>query len=157
MQTTRRLTIPILAALLVTGCALKSGRTPEGLAADYGVRIARTVGAAQEAVGAVGKASTNPTVKAGAVKALEGLNHVNVLGVQLAGKLDAVRIARGAGQETSGLIAEAVALIDQIDAAVSLGVLPKIGDLPETQAALEAARAVSRLILEIQFQLGRQS
>jgi hypothetical protein len=157
MQTTRRLTIPILTILLLTGCALKNGRTPEGLAADYGVRIARTVGAAQEAIGSVGKTSTVPAVKTGAVAALQSLQHVNTLGVTLAGKLDAIRIARGAGQEPSGLVSEAVALIDQIDAAVSLGVLPKIGDLPETKAALEAARAISKLILEIQFHLGRQS
>jgi len=154
MQTRARLTIPILALVVLTGCAIK-GRTPEGLAADYGVRIAKTVGAAQEAVGAVGKASTVPAVRAGAVKALEGLNTVNVLGVQLADKLDAISQARGAGSETSGLVQQAVALIDQIDAAVALGVLPQIGDLPETRAALEAARAISKLILEIQFHLGR--
>ena len=154
MQTLARRTIPILALVLLTGCAIK-GRTPEGLAADYGVRIARIVGAAQEAVGVVGKASTVPQVREGAVKALEGLNTVNVLGVQLADKLEAINKARAAGGETTGLVQQAIALIDQIDAAVALGVLPKIGDLPETRAALEAARAISKLILEIQFHLGR--
>jgi len=154
MQTLARRTIPILALVLLTGCAIK-GRTPEGLAADYGVRIAKTVGAAQEVVGAVGKASTVPQVRAGAVKALEGLQTVNTLGVQLADKLDAISQARAAGGETGTLVQQAVSLIDQIDAAVTLGVLPQLGDLPETRAALDAARAITKLILEIQFHLGR--
>ena len=152
---TRRLTIPILALTLLSACAI-NGRTPEGLAADYGVRVARTVGAAQEAVGAVGKASTVPAVKRGAVSALEGLQHVNTLGVQLADKLDAIRIARGAGTDTTNAVEQAIGLINQIEAAISLNVIPKLGDLPETRAALEAAHAITSLILEIQLQLARQ-
>jgi hypothetical protein len=154
MQTRARLAIPIVALILLAGCAIK-GRTPEGLAADYGVRIAKTVGAAQEAVGAVGKASSVPEVRSGAIKALESLNKVNVLGVQLADKLELISQARLAGGETGTLVQQAVSLIDQIDAAVALGVLPQLGDRPETRAALDAARAISKLILEIQFHLGR--
>lgn len=155
MQTIRRLSLPLCALVVMTGCALSNGKTPEGLAADYGVRIARTVFAAQEAVGAVGKASTVPAVKTGAVKALEGLERVNTLGLQLADRLETIRVARASGSPTGTLVEQARTIIDQIDVAVALGVLPKIGDLPETRAALEAARAISKLILDIQFELGR--
>lgn len=149
------LSTALLALLLTTACAT-AGHTPEGLAADYGVRIARVVGATQEAIGAVGKASTNQAVRDGAVKALQALQQVNLKGVELATKLDLIRQARAAGAVPSaGAIQDVLAVIDQIDAAVALDVIPKLGDYPETKAALQAAREISKLILTIQFELGK--
>lgn len=154
-RSTQRAVVVALALTLSVGCAT-AGHTPEGLAADYGVRIAKVVGATQEAIGTVGKTSTNQAVRDGAVKALQALQQVNIKGSELASKLDLIRQARAAGQApTASTMQGVLTVIDQIDAAVDLDVIPKLGDYPETKAALTAAREISKLILTIQFELGR--
>jgi hypothetical protein len=155
-----RPTIAALAAALViasgVACAVKvKGRTPEGLVADYGVKIGQTVSAAQETVGAIGKASTNQKVRDGAVLALKGLDAVNTNGLKLADVLDKIIALRQANQPIDGtLFDQALALVDAIDNAIALDVIPHLGDSPEARAGLEAARAVSKLALSIQLQLG---
>ncbi len=154
---------PILAAvaavsILVAGaaCAIKvKGRTPEGLVADYGVKIGQTVSAAQETVGAIGKASSNQTVRDGAVLALKGLDTVNTNGLKLADVLDRIIALRRANQPIDGtLFDQALTYVDAIDNGIALDVIPHLGDAPEARAGVEAARAVSKLALSIQLQLG---
>lgn len=159
MQTIRRSSLAalvVLSAFLSTAATCQHARTPEGTLALYGGKIATTVGAAQEAIGAVGKASSHQAIRDGAVKALQGLQTVNVKGVELADALDKISAIRSAGGPVSELsVTSALNLINAIDAAIDLDVIPKLGDHPETKAAIEAARAIGKLILDIQFELGR--
>ena len=149
------LTMAMALSLVSTGCAVK-GRTPEAVTADYGTKIAKTVKAAQVAVHDVGSASDSLVVKKGALKALEGLDKVNTAGLALADELDKLIALRKAGQPVSGdALAQTQVYLDAIDAAIDLDVIPHLGDSPEVQAALKAARAVSKLALEIQLYVGQ--
>lgn len=156
----RRLVAVAIAALLISTaatCQQTQNRTPEGVIAEYGVKIARTVGVAQEAVGAVGKASQVPAVRQGALDALAGLELVNQKGLQLASVLGIINQARAAGQPVSpSTVAQALALVDAIDTDLLTAVVPKLGS-PEAKAALDAVRAIGKLILNIQLQLGKAS
>lgn len=146
----------VMAALLSTAasCPQTQNRTPEGLIAEYGVKIAKTVGAAQEAVGAVGKASTLQPVREASLKALEGLQVVNQKGLQLADVLDAINKARAIGTVDGNLLTQALALVDGIDTELLTRVVPQLGS-PEARAALDAVRAIGKLILSIQLELGK--
>lgn len=156
LRRTELAALVVLAALASTAASCPKAKTPEGTIALYGGRIAATVGAAQEAIGAVGKASTNQAVRNGAVAALQGLQVVNAKGLELADALDKIHQIRAAGGAVSEVsVQNALALLDAIDAAIDLEVIPKLGDHPETKAAIEAARAVGKLVLSIQFELGR--
>ncbi len=147
--------LAISAVLALTACAVK-GRTLEGISADYSVQVGKAVAVAQEAVGTFGKASADPKVRNASVLALKGLDVVNVKGLELADLLDKIVALRRANQPIDdSLIAQALALVDALDSAIDLDVIPHLGDAPEARAALEAARAVSKLVLSFQFQLGQ--
>jgi hypothetical protein len=147
----------VVAAQIVTlNCASTPDRTPEGVVADYGLKLTQSVEHVQEAVGEVGKSSTNQQVKEGAIAALQAIQKVNDLSETLADKLAVINQARtGGGDVADGPIDEVLALVDQIDAALDLEIIPKLGAYPETRAALDAARAVSKLLLAIQLEMGR--
>jgi len=144
-------------ALPSAGCAPKAGvKTPEGQTAAYGVKIAKTIKAAQKATHDVGTASESLVIKKGALAALQGLDKVNLVGLKLADELDKIVALRAAGQPVSGdALATIQSYLDAIDAAIDLDVIPHLGDHPEVTAALEAARAVSKLMLEIQLYVGQ--
>ena len=73
-----------------------------------------------------------------------------------ADELDKLIALRKAGQPVSGdALAQTQVYLDAIDAAIDLDVIPHLGDSPEVQAALKAARAVSKLALEIQLYVGQ--
>lgn len=146
----------VLATLSAQSCASvqHQNRTPEGLIAEYGIKIARTVGAAQEAVGALGKASTLQPVRDASLKALEGLQLVNQKGLQLADVLDAINKARAVGTVDGSLLTQAINLVDAIDTDLLTRVVPQLGS-PEAKAALDAVRAIGKLILTIQLELGK--
>lgn len=147
--------LSVIMTCFASACAIK-GKTPEGFVANYGVKIGRSVAAAQDAVGTVGKTSTNLEVKKGALAALKGLDKVNTAGIKLADTLDKIVTLRKAGSPVDGtLFDQAQAIIDDIDAALALDVIPHLGDSEEVRAALESARAVSKLVLSIQLQLGQ--
>lgn len=161
IRLTRWNTLPVLAVMCLlstaASCPQTQNRTTEGVLADYGGRIAKTVGQAQEAVGAVGKASTVPAVKQAALDALAGLQLVNDKGTQLADTLDVIVKARAAGGPVdANTLARALALVDAIDTDLLKQVVPKLGS-PEAGAALDLVRAVSKLILNIQLELGKAS
>jgi len=146
-----------LAGMSASACKGKTTiQTPEAITADYGTKIAKTVKAAQDAVHTVGTVSNSLVVKKGAVKALEGLDKVNDAGLKLADELDRIVALRKAGQPITGdALAQSQTYLDLIDAAIDLDVIPHLGDSEEVLAALKAARAVSKLALEIQLYLGQ--
>lgn len=152
---------PVLTiALLVGGaatsnCALKSGRTPEGLLAQYGGSIGKTVKVSQDAVGQIGTALGIPLpVRQGAVKALEGLDKVNDNGIKLAAALKRISAARAASQTpTPTDFQEALELVNNIDENLVFEVIPQL-NTPEARAALTSVREISKLILNIQLELG---
>ena len=128
----------------------------ESTTAEYGKKISDTVRAAQTAVHGVGTASESLVVKKGALAALQGLDKVNLVGIDLADVLNKIAAVRAAGQPVTGdLLAQAQALIDKIDVAIDLDVIPHLGDNPEVKAGLDAVRAISKLALEIQLYLGQ--
>lgn len=156
MNYARKMTIVAVLALLSTAASCPTHKTPEGLLAGYGVKIAQTVKAAQDAVGGVGTApGVSVEVRKGSLEALKGLNVVNEKGVQLAGVLKAIHEARKLGQESPQSVTQALELIANIDEEVLLRVIPQLGSSPEAQASLKAVQEISKLILNIQFELGR--
>ena len=151
--------VTLLAALSTAGSCPKTTRTPEGFVADYGVKIGKTVKAAQDAVGAVGTAPDAATpVREGALAALKGLNVVNEKGIRLGQILDQMAAARKAGQvvvPTS--IDEALRLLAEIDDEIILRIVPQLGANPVTAASLKAVSEISKLVLTVQFELGKGS
>jgi hypothetical protein len=159
MQTLKRthaLVLIALCAFMSTAATCQRAKTPEGTIALYGAKIGKTVGLAQEAIGAIGKTTQSEAVLNAASGALDAMGDVNQLGLELADRLDAiVTIRESTGTVDTASVDSALKLVDAIDAAIDLKVIPKLGDHPETAAALQAAREIGKLVLTIQFELGR--